>query len=274
MADLREETAGAAPSSTGRVLAAARQARGMTVTEVAQRLKFSPRQIEALEADRYRELPPPTIARGMIRGYAKLLAIPAEPLLEAAQYALGAGPVTVRPRDMGVPFPRHARRGSLLYLLLSGFVLAMVGGVVLEWVLRPGESRVASATAEPPARAVVPEPAPAPALDRPTAAEPATPVAMAPLVETKPADQMRETVLRAKRIELVFQGESWVEIRDADGRVVFSQLNPPGTTRKVEGAAPFSVVIGNAAGVKLRYNDADVDLAPFTRTDVARLTLK
>jgi len=34
------------------------------------------------------------------------------------------------------------------------------------------------------------------------------------------------------------------------------------------------VVIGNAAGVKLRYNDADVDLAPFTRTDVARLTLK
>ena len=273
MADLREETAGAAPSSPGRVLAAARQARGMTLTEVALRLKFSPRQIEALEGNRYEELPPPTIARGMIRGYAKLLAIPAEPLLEAAQYALGAGPVTVRPRDMGVPFPRQSRRGSLLYLLLSGFVLAMVGGLVLEWVLRPGESRVVPATAQPPVRAAVPE-APAPALDRPTAAEPATPVSVVTVVETKPADQMRETVLRAKRIELVFQGESWVEIRDADGRVVFSQLNPPGTTRKVEGAAPFSVVIGNAAGVKLRYNDADVDLAPFTRTDVARLTLK
>jgi cytoskeleton protein RodZ len=271
MADLREGTGGAAPATPGRVLAAARQARGMTVTEVALRLKFSPRQIEALEADRYEELPAPTIARGMIRGYAKVLAIAAEPLIEALPRELRAGPVTVRPRDMQVPFPRQSRRGSLLYLLLSGVVLAMVGGVVVEWVLRPGESRVAPATPRPPARAAVPESAPAPAPERPTAAQPATPVSV---VETKPADPMRETVLRAKRIELVFEGESWVEIRDADGRVVFSQLNPPGTTRKVEGAAPFSVVIGNAAGVKLRYNDTDVDLAPFTRTDVARLTLK
>ncbi|MGH8681156.1 MAG: DUF4115 domain-containing protein [Burkholderiales bacterium] len=38
--------------------------------------------------------------------------------------------------------------------------------------------------------------------------------------------------------------------------------------------APFSLVIGNAAGVKLRYNDAEVDLTPYTRIDVARLTLK
>jgi cytoskeleton protein RodZ len=83
-----------------------------------------------------------------------------------------------------------------------------------------------------------------------------------------------ETVLHAKRIELVFDRESWVEIKDADGRIVFSQINPPGSRRKVVGEAPFSIVIGNATGVKLRYNDSDVDLAPFTRTDVARLTLE
>src|SRR5215470_5842183 len=264
MADVRED-------SPGRVLAAARQARGMTVTEVALRLKFAPRQIEALEADRYEQLPPPTIARGMIRGYAKLLAIAPEPLIEALPPGLRAAPVTVGPRDMRVPFPHRPGRGSFLYLVLSGFVLAMVGGVIFEWVLGPGESPVAPATPRLPAREAVPEPAPAAAPERPTAAEPATPV---PVVETRPADPLRETVLRAKRIELVFQGESWVEIRDAEGRVVLSQLNSAGTTRKVEGAAPFSVVIGNAAGVKLRYNDADVDLAPFTRTDVARLTLK
>ena len=33
-------------------------------------------------------------------------------------------------------------------------------------------------------------------------------------------------------------------------------------------------MIGNATGVKLRYDNTDVDLGPFTRTDVARLTLK
>jgi cytoskeleton protein RodZ len=83
-----------------------------------------------------------------------------------------------------------------------------------------------------------------------------------------------ETVVTAQRIELDFNRESWVEIRDAEGRVVFSQLNRPGTRREVEGVAPFSIVIGNAHGVKLRYNDSDVDLMPYTRTDVARLTLK
>ena len=94
-------------------------------------------------------------------------------------------------------------------------------------------------------------------------------------MERRPAPVVQhETVLHAKRIELVFDRESWVEIKDADGRIVFSQLNPPGSRRKVVGEAPFSIVIGNATGVKLRYNDSDVDLAPFTRTDVARLTLE
>ena len=41
------------PKSPGRLLAAARQARGLAVTEVALQLKFAPRQIEALEAERF-----------------------------------------------------------------------------------------------------------------------------------------------------------------------------------------------------------------------------
>jgi len=84
MSDQPLETAAtAAPSSPGRALAAARQARGMTVTEVALRLKFSPRKIEALETDRFDALPGPTIVRGMIRSYAKLVGLDAKPLVEA-----------------------------------------------------------------------------------------------------------------------------------------------------------------------------------------------
>jgi cytoskeleton protein RodZ len=94
------------------------------------------------------------------------------------------------------------------------------------------------------------------------------------LAERRPSLVQHETVLNAKRIELLFDRESWVEIKDADGRIVFSQLNPPGSRRNVVGEAPFSIIIGNATGVKLRYNNTDVDLTPFTRTDVARLTLK
>ena len=37
---------------------------------------------------------------------------------------------------------------------------------------------------------------------------------------------------------------------------------------------PFDVVIGNAANVRLKYNDAPVDLRPYFKVDVARLTLE
>jgi cytoskeleton protein RodZ len=107
----------------------------------------------------------------------------------------------------------------------------------------------------------------------PVAAPAVTPAPVV-MVEQPPRLDLREQIVTAKRIELVFTDESWVEIRDAEGRVVFSQLNAPGTRRRVEGTAPFSLVIGNATGVRLRYNDADIDLAPYTRIDVARLTLK
>jgi len=270
MSDQPLETAAApAPSSPGRALAAARQARGMTVTEVALRLKFSPRKIEALEADRYDALPGPTIVRGMIRGYAKLVGLDATPLVGALQQQLGEGPVTMamRPQAMDVPFPREPRRGSFVYVLLSAVVVIAVGSVVLEWVLRP---ETPPAAAPRPAQRI---PAPAPVAPVVAPAPEAPPVSVV-MVEQNPAAQLREAILAGKRIEMVFNAESWVEIRDAEGRIVFSQLNAAGTRRKVEGVSPFSLVIGNAAGVKLRYNDAEIDLTPYTRMDVARLTLK
>jgi len=68
--------------------------------------------------------------------------------------------------------------------------------------------------------------------------------------------------------------EAWVEVRDGDGRNLLSSLNPAGSERAVRGQPPFQVVIGNAPHVKLTYDGKPVDLAPHTRGDVARLTLR
>jgi cytoskeleton protein RodZ len=75
-------------------------------------------------------------------------------------------------------------------------------------------------------------------------------------------------------IRMTFSRESWVEVRDRDGNVIFGQLNPEGSIRVVRGQPPFSLVVGNASGVSLTYNGKTVDLTPHTRTDVARLTLE
>lgn len=269
------DAAATAPESPGRKLAAARAARGLTVTEIALRLKFAPKQIEALEADHYDALAGPAFVRGMVRAYAKVVGLDADALvaeLRASPRTL-IGPTVSGPRGIGVPMPRGPRKGSLVYVVLSILVVVAVGGVLAEWLLQPPQSLRAAA----PKPGVTPAPAP-PAVQRevvtPLPVQAAEAPAPAPAASQPIAGSRTvETVLTAKRIELSFNRESWVEIRDAEGRIVFSQLNPAGTQRQVEGVAPFSLVIGNAHGVRLRYNESDVDLLPFTRTDVARLTL-
>jgi cytoskeleton protein RodZ len=76
------------------------------------------------------------------------------------------------------------------------------------------------------------------------------------------------------RIRLEFDSESWVEIRDADGKTLMSQLNPAGSRRVIVGRRPLSLVIGNGAAVRLIYNDSPIDLKPYIQIEVARLTLK
>ena len=75
-------------------------------------------------------------------------------------------------------------------------------------------------------------------------------------------------------IKLDFDDESWVEIKDGTGAVIFSRLNPAGAEQVVTGAAPLDVVIGNARSVRLTYRNKPVDLAPHTRVDVARVRLE
>ncbi len=252
--------------SPGRTLAEARRARGLTVTEVAHRLKFAPRQIEALEADRYEALGGAAFVRGMARAYAKLLALDAEAVSGALNDRLPrAAAASIPSPGLQVPFPRARRPSSFVYLALSGVLLVAVAGVLVEWLLRLDSAT--ELVPAPPSAAPVLAQAAATVIDSPPPVEEAPARAAAPQLPPAPAET-------GQRIELVFERESWVEVRDAGGKVLLSRLNAPGSRQRVAGEAPFSLVIGNAGGVRLRYNDAEVDLTPFTRTDVARLTLR
>jgi len=78
----------------------------------------------------------------------------------------------------------------------------------------------------------------------------------------------------SSQIRMIFEDESWVEVRDGSGETILSRLNAPGTERLIRGQPPFVVVVGNARAVKLLYRGRSVDLAPHTRIDVARVTLE
>lgn len=272
MADIQTDTLAPDRMSPGRTLAAARAARGMSVDEVAQRLKFSTRQIEALEADDHGALPGAAIVRGMIRGYARLLGLDAAPLVHDLQQRVDPQAPDLARAGMDVPFPTGPRKGGRLYLVLSLLVALGVAAVVADWVLRTREAavearvRAATQKTEAPAAAAPPPaaaPEPAPAQEAPPAAQPE------PLA---PADAA--LLASTARLEFRFERDSWVEVKDGQGTVVLSTLNRAGTTQSLEGRPPFAIVVGNASGVRLRFNDAEVNLAPHTRIDVARLTLE
>ena len=83
------------------------------------------------------------------------------------------------------------------------------------------------------------------------------------------ADRKSETTLRFR-----FKGESWVEIRDAQGRVLHSRLNSRGTEAEVAGRPPLTVIVGNAPDVQVLYNEREFPLEPHTKVAVARFTVE
>ncbi|MBN9694702.1 MAG: DUF4115 domain-containing protein, partial [Zoogloea sp.] len=78
----------------------------------------------------------------------------------------------------------------------------------------------------------------------------------------------------ADRLVFDFAQDSWVEVKDAAGKVVFSRLGKAGTREQVDVKPPFSAVIGNARGVKLERNGAPVDLGLSAKATVARLKIE
>ena len=258
----------------GGMLAGLRSARNLSVADVAQRLKYGARQIEALEAEEFGRLPGATFVRGMVRGYAKLLDIDPQPVLEALDRRYVPGEITVDLRAKRIPFPEGGKRGTHIYLALSLGVLIALAAVVYEWHKDALPWAAVEATVPPP------KPEKEVASNRPVqaaqpAAQPAAPAAGPAKLPVAESPQPSQSSQRPQgRIRLQFDSESWVEIRDGEGKTLMSELNLPGSRRVLAGQPPLSLVIGNAAAVRLSYNDNPVDLKPYITIEVARLVLK
>jgi cytoskeleton protein RodZ len=292
--------------SVGLVLRQARESRQMSVADVAQLLKISYRQVDALENDNWAALPGQTFVLGFIRNYARLLHLDATPLLlqiKAAQTPDNPNIVLPEASAASLPQPGQGKRRDLA--AVAGAAL-MVGVAVAAYFLVPADfwqsapepEPVAETAAEaepeqafPPAAPAegnsseaaatgVPEQAPAAVVPPAAAAAPASVAAPAPAAVTAPAPvtvsppaPSGAVAAGQARFKFRFEQPSWVEVKDKSGQIVFSQLNPAGSEREVEGVPPFSLVVGNASHVKLTYKGRDVPLEPRSKDDVARVSL-
>jgi cytoskeleton protein RodZ len=291
------EAAGSAIPGVGARLRQAREARTLSVDDVAVALKLGPRQVQALENGDWHGLPGQTFVRGFVRNYARLLQLDPLPLMEQLDASLDkpADSLSVPdspPAKMPSSQPRRDR--TMVFAGLAFVVLALLAYVLLPndlSALRDSAQGLIDSLArkESAAPAVVSTPAaPAPAaasepvfppgatqeqVMNPQAQAPAE-LAPVPLAAPAPAPATGGAVAGDAQLRIVFTSESWVEVRDRDNKLVFSQRGAAGSERSVEGAGPLSLVIGNAPGVTLYWRGQPVDLAPHTKGQVARLVLE
>lgn len=113
-------------------------------------------------------------------------------------------------------------------------------------------------------------------------AQPPVPVAkppvQAPQLQLLPAKQLAEsgTSAQAAVLRIVFDDESWTEVKDKFGKTLSSQVNPRGSELHLDGRAPFSLVIGHAEKVRVYHRGKQVDLTDYINetSEVARITLE
>ncbi len=266
------------PFSVGAMLREERTRLGLGVADVANRLKFAPRQIEALEEDDFAHLPEMAFVRGFVRSYARLLQLDPAPLLAALPGAVVQPAPSTASTRAEVPIPKNysPRRPNIIWLVAA---FAVVTTLTLFVWLHGNDTKAPKAAKAPKAEA--PAPAFSAAMTALEAADAevmkkqktdATVVRRAAEPLTKPVDTHASK--QAGVIRLEFSEESWVEVTDKEGKVLLSQTNPPGSEHSVNGTPPFSVVIGHASGVRLYYKGKAVDLSTHVNSDVARLTLE
>jgi cytoskeleton protein RodZ len=78
----------------------------------------------------------------------------------------------------------------------------------------------------------------------------------------------------ADAVQINTEESCWVEVADAEGRLLYGDLNQAGDELEVIGTAPFQVLLGKASASTLRFNGQVIDLEPHTtREYTARLTL-
>lgn len=284
------------PAPLGKMLREARERLGLSIADVAHQIKLAPRQIEALESDDYQQLPEMAFVRGFVRSYAKILHLDSEPLLALLpQPPKAVEPLAPASVEVPFPSPLSPQRQNLI-VLGAALLLAVMVVVFAVWHFTTPQSKPETTTVETPvalpaevqlvpaspvaesgtmasAVAAVSTQLPVAKPAVPAAKPATTPTATQP---AKPVPQPQADAGKTAALRLAFDQESWTEVRDKDGQLLSSQVNPPGSELRLDGRAPLSLVIGHANSVRLYYKGKQVDLKPYTHgtSEVARLTLE
>lgn len=287
-----------AGASAGALLRQARQSAGMDIAVLASALKVPVSKLQALENDDFTVLPDAVFARALASSVCRTLKVDPAPVL--GQLPQGQAPRLVGDKDgLNAKFKDPQDKAPPLRLPaasrgVSLTVLVLLAAAAAVYFLPSGmlEFDLARAPAPAPAQAVVEASqengsvseavpvaesavsAQSPASDVPAAAPTAAvPAAAVPMVAASVASAAGAAVASAL-LEFRATAESWVQVRDAAGAVVFERTLKAGESAQAPGKPPLSVVVGKVNATEVMVRGAPFNLSTVARENVARFEVK
>ncbi|BDS30223.1 RodZ domain-containing protein [Aeromonas caviae] len=296
--DFQDDSQAAGP---GQLLRNAREQLGWTREQVASRIHLRLTLIAAIEADTYDKHTSHTFIRGYLRAYAKLVGIPEETIL-AAYEKLGLTP----PDNIDMQsFSRRSRQqanDSRLKVVTWLVILVLIGLSVAWWwqsTARRSAGDDALAATEMSATVNTPEANVAPAVE---VTEPVLPAASdavstqvvvsgatatLPVVATdasaavptdvsgavSTAESTTTEPAKAPQLKMSFTADCWLDVKDANGKTLFSGLKKANDELVLEGPEPLRFIIGAPMAVNLEYQGKSFDMSRYNNGRTARFSL-
>ncbi len=200
---------------------AAREERGLTLSEVGEQLRIRSVYLSAIEEENWKAIGAPVYIRGFLRTYARFLGLDPEEAVGEFNSASGVAPSSAP----AIESRSSAGQRSMAPLLwIAGIVaIALIGFVIYVYVSPP--------------RAVT--------TSQQSAAPAASPTAAA--ATSHPAPRPQPLLTRTLALNVI--SASWLRVT-IDGKVSMEGIFPRGTSKIFHGKTAV-VRAGNAAGVEL-----------------------
>lgn len=300
---LSADSVDALQTTAGEILKNARQAAGIHIEALAVALKVPVSKLEALESNNFDLLSDTVFLRALASSVCRTLKLDPASVLSLLPQSQAPRLIPER-TDINTPVKTAGKtfvstKSSRHSSWLTASVLLLLAGAAAVFYWPAGyQPWDAWRTKQIPAATVpaAPEPVPPDAATAPvlptspsattvsesvsvgiqmSASQPSSSVAQAAApVTLQPADPAVAPESVNVPLMVRTRGESWVQVRDASGRVVFEKKMVQGDSAPVSGVLPFSVVVGRADVTDVYVRGKLFELNSVSRENVARFEVK
>ena len=273
-------------SRLGELLSKAREKLSLSQQDIASKLNLKEDIISALDANDFDKLPAPTYVRGYIRSYARAVNLNADSLINIYG-GVAEAPPEILP-DVK-PTIQASRRDTpikaMTYLLTFTIVILFIawwqGQNIVSSDFFSSEVKTSEGGEYPGGFTYTysiinhPETLYVPEIDELGDSE----LQLDDILSIEGSlDLNAQTNLTPSAISdtlnMELTAESWIEVSDVSGKKLYMALTKPGKKISISGTAPFSVKLGNARAVSVKFNGKPFDTSKHTIAGVARFQIE